>query len=122
MARANQLLIVKDEMNQRDSGSVRGTIIGSSEPNSQMGPEEAEVEIEIDYFTFMPDEITVALAATVTWVNLDDVQHTVASMDKTFKSKVLGTGDSFSFTFEKPGTYEYCCSIHPKMQARIIVR
>jgi plastocyanin len=94
--------------------------MGSAKANSQVGPEEAEVEI--DYFTFMPDEITVALAATVTWVNLDDVQHTVASMDKTFKSKVLGTGDSFSFTFEKPGTYEYCCSIHPKMQARIIVR
>jgi len=81
-----------------------------------------ETEVQIDYFSFIPHEITVAPAATVTWVNLDDVQHTVASTDKTFKSKVLGTDDRYSFTFDKPGTYEYCCSIHPKMQARVIVR
>ncbi len=81
-----------------------------------------EIEVQIDYFSFMPQDITVAPGATVTWVNLDDVQHTVASTDRTFKSKVLRTDDKFSFTFDEPGTYEYCCSIHPKMQARVIVR
>jgi plastocyanin len=94
--------------------------MGNARPQSQMRPQ--EIEVQIDYFSFMPQEITVAPAATVTWVNLDDVQHTVASRDRTFKSKVLGTDDRFSFTFDKPGTYEYCCSIHPKMQARVIVR
>ena len=78
-------------------------------------------EVQIDYFSFMPDDITVAAGATVTWVNLDDVQHKVTSTDKTFKSKVLRTADKFSFKFDEPGTYEYYCSIHPRMGGKVIV-
>jgi plastocyanin len=81
-----------------------------------------EIEVQIDYFSFMPHDITVARGATVTWVNHDDVQHTVTSTDKAFKSKALDADEKFSFKFDKPGTYEYCCSIYPKMKAKIIVQ
>jgi plastocyanin len=80
------------------------------------------IEVQIDYFSFMPHDITVAAGATVTWVNLDDVQHKVRSTDKTFKSKVLRTGDKFSFKFDEPGTYEYYCSIHPGIGGKVIVQ
>ena len=60
--------------------------------------------------------------STVTWINKDDVPHTVVSVDHLFKSKALDTDDTFSFTFPNAGTYEYFCSVHPRMTAKIIVK
>ena len=49
---------------------------------------------------------------------------TVTSADAgaTFKSAALDTDDKFSFTFDKPGTYKYFCSVHPHMSGTIIVK
>jgi plastocyanin len=81
------------------------------------------VEVKIDNFTFAPPALTVAVGTTVKWVNRDDIPHTVVSEDKsTFKSKAMDTDDSFSYTFTKPGTYNYFCSIHPKMVAKVVVQ
>lgn len=80
------------------------------------------IEVKIDNFSFMPPDITVAPGTIVTWVNQDDVPHTVTSTTDLFKSKALDTDDKFSFTFDKSGTYEYYCSIHPKMAAKVIVQ
>jgi plastocyanin len=77
--------------------------------------------VKIDNFTFSPERITVAPGTTVTWLNEDDIPHTVASSAKLFKSKALDTDDSFSFTFTAPGTYEYFCSLHPHMKGTIVV-
>ena len=84
----------------------------------------ADVEVKIDNFSFGPMNLTVAVGTTVTWINRDDIPHTVVSTDndKTFKSKVLDTDEKFSFTFTKAGTYPYFCSIHPKMTATVIVK
>jgi plastocyanin len=85
-------------------------------------PANGPVEVKIDNFNFMPGDLTVAAGTTVTWVNHDDVPHTVRSTDGAIKSKALDTDDKFSMTFDKPGTYEYFCSIHPKMTAKVIVK
>jgi plastocyanin len=80
-------------------------------------------EVKIDNFTYSPVTVTIAAGTTVKWTNRDDIPHTVVSEDKaTFKSKALDTDDSFSYTFTKPGTYTYFCSIHPKMTAKIVVQ
>ncbi len=75
-------------------------------------------------FTFGPAALTVPVGTTVTWINKDDIPHTVVSTDdpKAFKSKVLDTDEKFSFTFSKPGTFPYFCSIHPKMTGKVIVQ
>jgi plastocyanin len=86
------------------------------------GPANGPVEVKIDNFNFMPGDLTVAAGTTVTWVNHDDVPHTVRTMDGAIKSKALDTDDKFSMTFDKPGTYEYFCSIHPKMTAKVVVK
>ena len=78
-------------------------------------------EVKIDNFSFGPGTLTVPVGTTVTWTNRDDIPHTVVSTDKVFKSKVLDTDEKFSFTFSKPGTFEYFCSIHPKMTGKIVV-
>jgi plastocyanin len=79
-------------------------------------------EIKIDNFTFEPATITVAAGTQVTWVNRDDMPHTVTSDDKSFKSKAFDTDEKFSFTFATPGTYKYFCSIHPKMIGEVVVK
>ncbi|PYP93448.1 MAG: amicyanin [Candidatus Angelobacter sp. Gp1-AA117] len=78
-------------------------------------------EIKIDNFSFTPASITIPAGTEVHWKNNDDIPHNVVSNDHTIKSKVLDTGDDFAYTFSQPGTYDYFCSIHPKMTARIIV-
>jgi plastocyanin len=78
--------------------------------------------VKIGNFTFGPEVLTVAPGTTVTWVNEDDIPHTVAASDKSFRSKVMDTDDRFSMTFAKPGTYEYFCSIHPHMTGKVVVK
>lgn len=82
----------------------------------------ASAQVKIDNFSFGPTTLTVASGTTVTWVNNDDVPHTVVSDDKVFRSKALDTDDKYSYTFTKPGTYNYFCSVHPKMIAKIVVK
>jgi plastocyanin len=87
--------------------------------NAQQAP---ATEVKIDNFSFGPAAIAVAAGTTVTWTNHDDIPHTVVADDKSFKSKVLDTDEKFSYTFTKPGTYSYFCSIHPKMTGKVVVQ
>jgi plastocyanin len=81
-----------------------------------------EAAVKIDNFSFSPATITVPAGTTVRWTNRDDIPHTVVSDDKVFKSKALDTDEDFTYTFSKPGTYSYFCSIHPKMTAKVVVQ
>jgi len=78
-------------------------------------------EISIKEYMFMPATLNVTTGAKVTWVNHDDVPHTIVDTDKAFHSAALDTDDTYSFTFTKPGTYHYFCTLHPKMVATIVV-
>jgi len=82
----------------------------------------AEASVKIDNFTFDPPVLTVKAGTTVTWKNVDDIPHTVASSTRgLFKSKALDADDSFSFTFKDAGTFDYFCSLHPHMTGSIRV-
>ena len=85
-------------------------------------PGAAAAEVKIDNFSFGPQTLTIPVGTTVTWTNRDDIPHTIVSTDGVFKSKVRDTDESFSYTFTKPGTYTYFCSIHPKMTGKIVVQ
>jgi plastocyanin len=82
----------------------------------------ANVEVKIDNFSFGPQTVTVPVGATVTWINRDDIPHTVVSTDGLFNSKVRDTDEKFSYTFAKAGTYPYYCSVHPKMTGKVVVQ
>jgi plastocyanin len=81
-----------------------------------------EVEVKIDNFSFGPQSLSVSPGTKVTWKNRDDIPHTVVSTEGVFKSRVLDTDETFSFTFDKPGTYPYFCSIHAKMTGQVLVK
>jgi plastocyanin len=78
-------------------------------------------EVVVDNFSFSPTTASVAAGTTVTWTNRDDVPHNIVSTTRRFKSPVLDTDERFSHAFDTPGTYEYFCSIHPRMTGRVEV-
>ena len=78
--------------------------------------------IEIKDFAFNPQTITVKSGEKVTWINRDEEPHTIVSVGKQFKkSTALDTDQEFTITAGAPGTYNYFCSVHPKMTGIIIV-
>ena len=89
---------------------------------AQTAPASAGVEVRIANFTFQQPSVTVKPGTTIPWTNDDDIPHTVVAIDRSFKSKVLDTGDRFSFTFAKAGEFDYFCSLHPHMMGKVIVR
>jgi plastocyanin len=79
-------------------------------------------KIEIKDFMFNPQTITVKSGDKITWINKDEEPHTVVSVGKKFqRSSGLDTDQEYSITAGAPGTYEYFCSVHPKMTGMIVV-
>jgi plastocyanin len=78
-------------------------------------------DVVVDNFSFSPAAASVPAGATVRWTNRDDVPHVIMSAEKKFKSPVLDTDEQYAHAFDAPGTYEYFCSLHPKMTGRIVV-
>ena len=98
---------------------------GSSNSTSPAMPASTQVtstmsaSINIQNFAFNPVALTVKKGATVTWTNSDSVPHQIRSA--TFNSSQLSQGQTFSFTFNDAGTFDYSCAIHPSMTGKIIV-
>jgi plastocyanin len=83
------------------------------------GAEDATVTI--DNFTFSPAVLTIKSGSKVTFVNHDDIPHSIVDSNGKFKSKVLDTDESYSMTFSTPGDVTYFCGLHPHMKASIVV-
>ncbi len=97
-------------------------LAGSAIVTANDQPSAANAEVKIDNFSFGPETLTVPVGTTVTWINRDDIPHTVVSSDGVFRSKVRDTDEKFSYTFHKAGTYPYYCSVHPKMTGKVVVQ
>ena len=83
---------------------------------------DAAPQVMIDNFVYSPVPLTVKVGTTVTWINHDDIPHTVDSTQGKFKSAPLDTDDKFEFKFTEAGEYPFYCRIHPKMTGKIIVQ
>jgi plastocyanin len=102
---------------------IAGALQAAKTVNAQpQAAQPAAAEVKIDNFSFGPQTLTVPVGTTVTFVNRDDIPHTVVSTDGVFKSKVLDTDDKFVYTFSKAGNFPYFCSIHPKMTGKVVVQ
>jgi len=77
--------------------------------------------VQIGNFAFSPQNVTVAVGATVTFRNDDDMIHSVVADDGDFRSRALDAGDEFSFTFSKPGEFAFVCGIYPFMRGKVTV-
>jgi plastocyanin len=79
-------------------------------------------KVSIQNMSFSPDSITVKKGTTVTWTNNDSTTHTVtADSGSGPKSGNLASSDTYNFTFNTTGTFNYHCSIHPSMTGKVTV-
>ena len=79
-------------------------------------------KVSIANFTFTPAEITIAPGESVTWTNDDGAPHGLVYEDGAKGTDLLLPGTSFSRQFDRPGTYDYSCAVHPYMAGRVVVR
>ncbi len=84
-------------------------------------PQDARADITIAKFVFTPSPLTIRKGTTVVWTNKDDAMHTVSSDSGLFSSGSIIKGNSYSFTFEKTGTFPYTCGFHLGMQGVVEV-
>jgi plastocyanin len=84
-------------------------------------PTAAAHDVVVDNFSFSPAATAVAAGTTIRWTNRDDAPHNIVSTERQFKSPVLDTGEQFSYRFDRPGTYPYFCSLHPRMTGKVVV-
>jgi plastocyanin len=109
------------------SSDKASTDTGSSAATTGSGATAGTADsVVIKDFAFKPSDLKVKAGTKVTWTNEDSATHTATSDDGSnapakFDSGDLPKGKSYSFTFEKPGTYKYHCSIHSYMKGTVTV-
>jgi plastocyanin len=85
------------------------------------GDDAASYAITIKDFMFTPRNLTIHVGSKVTWTNKDEEPHKLAEVNDTFTSQPLDSDGDFTYQFDTPGTYEYFCTLHPRMTGKIIV-
>ena len=98
--------------------SVAGDPLPTAAEGSDDDREQVQVEIAIADFQFVGDQ-DVLVGGGVVVTNTDDASHTLTAVDGSFDSGTLAPGDSYEFTVDEPGTFEYRCEIHPSMTGSI---
>ena len=81
---------------------------------------------EIDDRCYVPSLILTKKGNSVTWVNEDSAFHSVTSgfydsPTELFDSGHLDPFESFTFTFDEVGDYDYFCTLHPWMKGLVTV-
>lgn len=109
----------------RIMGFLAAASVGSLTVAAQ-GPETGPT-VTIRTFQFEPNQIEVRTGTGITWINQDDIRHTITSgtpenRDGRFDAPLAGKGTKFSFTFMQPGTYSYFCDRHQHMRGEIRVQ
>jgi amicyanin len=90
-------------------------------PSSSAGASVAGAELKIAAFAFSPSEIQVSAGNEVSWMNEDAAPHAIA-VKGGVRTAQLAPGQRAALAFDKPGTYDYICSIHPYMTGKVVVR
>jgi plastocyanin len=77
--------------------------------------------IRIRGFTFVPDQLTVAVGDSVAWINEDAFRHTTTADGGAWRSPELARGARFAAAPAASGAYPYHCAAHPAMRAVLSV-
>ncbi len=92
-------------------------------PEENITPtEQPTTNIDISNFDYSIPNLVINAGDTVTWTNLDSVDHTITSdSGNELDSAIIAAGQTYTHTFLTPGTYTYHCSIHPEMTGTVTV-
>jgi amicyanin len=96
--------------------------VQQSPSNSNNPTVPGQYNVAAENFAFNPAELRIKAGDTVVWTNKDTALHTITSdSGNEISSSSLSNGQTYSHTFATKGTYDYHCSIHTSMKAKIIV-
>ncbi len=95
-------------------------ITGCDGDDDDMAPAPGPNEIFMQNIEFVPSNRTVTVGTTITWINMDATAHTATSQDAGFDSGTMNQDDTFSFTFNAEGTFDYLCTFHPNQMTGTI--
>ncbi len=112
----------QSESNQTNSSTNSSEQLNNN--NDQAEVTVGDVSVDIKNFAFSPATITIKKGSKVTWTNQDSAKHDVTPVEtsENFEaSELLARGESYSYTFDTVGTYDYICSPHPYMKAKVVV-
>lgn len=101
-----------------DTSSVSETAKDSSQNNAPI----SATAVTIQNFAFSPASLTIKKGESVTWTNEDSAPHQIASDSNAFSGNAISKGQTYSFTFNDAGEFDYHCAIHPSMKGKIIVQ
>jgi glucose/arabinose dehydrogenase/plastocyanin len=109
-----------------DPPTPAATPTGTPTPAATPTASALVIEVEMQNVSFIPDELEIEIGTTVRWTNQENLPHTVTSGTRDnpttlFDSGNLGAGQSFTFTFNQAGSYNYFCSLHPGMDGVVVV-
>ena len=104
------------------SGSVSTTTTSGSVSTTTTAGAAGGGQVVMKGFAFSPGSITIKAGESVTWTNQDGTTHTVTADNGEFNSSNIASGATFTFKFDKAGTYPFHCSIHPSMKGTVIVQ
>lgn len=76
-----------------------------------------ENEIWLQYKLFQPSQLIVKSGTTVTFTNKDNANHSATNINGLFDSGKISSGQSYSFTFTKTGSYSFYCKYHSSVNA-----
>lgn len=103
-------------------GMMGGYQNGQSQQNPANATPVSGNTVAIQNFAYQPTNLQVRVGTTVTWTNKDTAPHTVTFRDTTLTSSgILRQGDTYRYTFTRPGTFTYYCDLHRYMTAQVIV-
>jgi amicyanin len=98
----------------------------SSETTTKSETPQAANAVVIRDYKYSPTPITVKKGTTVTWTNQDAARHNVVVDEGEpaggpTDGPLIGKGETYSFTFNTVGTFNYHCSPHPYMKGSVVV-
>jgi plastocyanin len=100
---------------------------GTSQKQAAMSPDQDasaadKITVRIDGMRFEPSIITVEPGTTVTWIQNSSMPHTVTGQADRMQSKTMSKGQSYTYTFDKAGSFDYSCDFHPSMKGTVVVK
>ncbi len=110
-------------MGMGDMGSMHAQMHGGG-PKAAQTPVDSsatEVTVEIRNYDFFPRDLTVQRGARVTWIDRDNAPHDATDVDRAWGTGTLTPDKNATLTFDDPGVYDYVCTIHPNMEAKLTV-
>lgn len=78
--------------------------------------------VRMEGMVFVPESLAVTAGDTIVWINRDLVQHTATSTTPGFDSKIVDVRKSWRYTADRKGVFDYVCSLHPQMVAKLHVQ